>query len=133
MIVSLFIIGYYFYELGVPGGLTEPRMDQAAADQQVTAVERGYNLYEANCAQCHGTQGEGGIGPTLNRQDKLFAHLNPDYLRNVLTVGGRYVCGNPDSLMPVWSNAGQPARPAQLQADRLPDRVHPGREGRDVP
>ena len=111
MIVSLFIIGYYFYELGVPGGLTEPRMDQAAADQQVTAVERGYNLYEANCAQCHGKQGEGGIGPTLNRQDKLFAHLNPDYLRNVLTVGGRYVCGNPDSLMPVWSNAGNPPGP----------------------
>ena len=63
VIVSLFIIGYYFYELGVPGGLTEPRMDQAAADQQVTAVQRGYNLYEANCAQCHGKQGEGGIGP----------------------------------------------------------------------
>ncbi len=111
VIVSLFIIGYYFYELGVPGGLTEPRMDQAAADQQVTAVQRGYNLYEANCAQCHGKQGEGGIGPTLNRQDKLFAHLNPDYLRNVLTVGGRYVCGNPDSVMPVWSNQGNPPGP----------------------
>jgi len=111
VIVSLFIIGYYFYELGVPGGLTEPRMDQAAADQQVTAVERGYNIYEANCAQCHGKQGEGGVGPTLNRQDKLFAHLNPDYLRNVLTVGGRYVCGNPKSLMPVWSNAGNPPGP----------------------
>ena len=111
VIVSLFIIGYYFYELGVPGGLTEPRMDQAAADQQVTAVQRGYNLYVANCAQCHGKQGEGGIGPALNRQDKLFAHLNPDYLRNVLTVGGRYVCGNPDSVMPVWSSAGNPPGP----------------------
>src|SRR6187431_1860267 len=84
VIVSLFIIGYYFYELGVPGGLTEPRMQQAADEQQVTAVERGYNLYEANCAQCHGKQGEGLVGPALNRQDKLFAHLNPDYLRNVL-------------------------------------------------
>ncbi len=110
-LVGLFVIGYYFYELGLPGGLTEPRLEQAAAEQQVIAVERGYNLYEANCAQCHGANGEGGIGPTLNRQDKLFAHLNPDYLRNVLTVGGRYVCGNPDSVMPVWSNQGNPPGP----------------------
>jgi mono/diheme cytochrome c family protein/plastocyanin len=110
-ITSLFIIGYYFYELGVPGGVTEPRLQQAADDQQVTAVQRGYNLYEANCAQCHGPNGEGGKGPQLNRQDKLFAHLNPDYIRNVLTVGGRYVCGNPKSIMPVWSNAGNPPGP----------------------
>jgi mono/diheme cytochrome c family protein/plastocyanin len=111
LVTSLFIIGYYFYELGLPGGLTQPRLQQAADDQQVTAVQRGYNLYEANCAQCHGVNGEGGKGPTLNRQDKLFAHLNPDYIRNVLTVGGRYVCGNPKSIMPVWSNAGNPPGP----------------------
>jgi plastocyanin len=47
----------------------------------------------------------------LNRQDKLFAHLNPEYLRTVLTAGGRYVCGNPKSLMPVWSNTGNPPGP----------------------
>ena len=28
---------------------------------------------------------------------------------NVLTVGGRYVCGNPNSLMPVWSTASNAA------------------------
>ena len=87
-----------------PLGLTEPRLDGEADAQQVTAVERGYNLYEANCARCHGANGEGGIGPTLNRQDKLFAHLSVDYINNVLVVGGRYVCGNPNSLMPIWSN-----------------------------
>ena len=120
VIVSLFVIVYYFYELGVPGGLTEPRMDQAADEQQVTAVERGYNLYMANCAQCHGKQGEGLVGPALNRQDKLFAHLNPDYLRNVLTVGGRYVCGNANSLMPVWANTGNPPGPLNYkQIDNL--------------
>jgi mono/diheme cytochrome c family protein/plastocyanin len=110
-LVGLFVIGYYFYELGLPGGLSEPRLEQAATEQQVIAVERGYNLYEANCAQCHGANGEGGIGPVLNRQDKLFAHLNPDYLHNVLTAGGRYVCGNADSVMPVWSNQGNPPGP----------------------
>ena len=84
---------------------------QETEAQQVTDVERGYNLFEANCARCHGVNGEGGIGPVLNGQDKLFAHLNENYLRTVLTVGGRYVCGDPNSLMPVWSNQANPPGP----------------------
>jgi mono/diheme cytochrome c family protein/plastocyanin len=110
-VVALFVIGYYFYETGLPGELSTPRLDQAAHEQQVVAVERGYNLYQANCAQCHGVNGEGGAGPVLNQQDKLFAHLNEDYLRNILEVGGRYACGNADSIMPVWSNTGNPPGP----------------------
>jgi mono/diheme cytochrome c family protein len=110
-LVGLFVIGYYFYELGLPGGLSEPRLDAALHEQQVVAVERGYNLYQANCAQCHGVDGGGGIGPVLNRQDKLFAHLNPEYLRNVLVAGGRYVCGNADSVMPAWANTANPPGP----------------------
>ncbi len=93
VIVALFVAVYWFYELG-PLGINEPRLDAETNAQQVTAVERGYNLFEANCARCHGTQGEGLIGPTLNRQDKLFAHLNENYIRTVLNTGGRYVCGN---------------------------------------
>ena len=104
VIVALFVIVYYFYELGTPIINSTPRLAAEATSQQVTAVERGYNLYEANCARCHGVNGEGGIGPVLNDQSKLFAHLNEQYLKNVLTVGGRYVCGNSKSLMPVWSD-----------------------------
>lgn len=110
-IVGLFVIGYYFYELGLPGGLSQPRLEAELEKQQVISVERGYNIYQANCAQCHGVKGEGGSGPTLNRQDKLFAHLNPEYLKNILVVGGRLACGNPTSLMPIWSNEGNPAGP----------------------
>jgi len=103
-IVALFVILYYFYELGVPIVNTQPRLEAAADEQQVTSIERGYNLYQANCARCHGVNGEGGIGPILNDQTKLFAHLNEQYIHNVLTVGGRYVCGNPKSVMPVWAD-----------------------------
>jgi plastocyanin/mono/diheme cytochrome c family protein len=67
----------------------------------------------------HGTAVIGysaGIGPPLNDQDKLYqsitktgsagpGHLNPNYLNSVLTEGGRYVCGDPKSLMPVWAQA----------------------------
>jgi len=118
--VSLFVIGYYFYELGLPGGLTTSRLDAETKHQQVVAVERGYNIYQANCASCHGVNGEGGSGPTLNRQDKLFAHLNEGFLRNILEVGGRYACGNANSVMPIWSNTGNPPGPLNYrQIDEL--------------
>ena len=110
VIVILFVAIYWFYELA-PLGFTQPRLDSEATAQQVTAVERGYNLYVANCARCHGANGQGGIGPTLNRQDKLFAHLSVDFLNTMLTVGGRYACGNPNSVMPIWSNQGRPPGP----------------------
>jgi mono/diheme cytochrome c family protein/plastocyanin len=110
------VIVYYFYELGVPIINTTPRLKAQDNMQQVTAVERGYNLYEANCARCHGAAGQGDIGPVLNDQSKLFAHLSEAYLKNVLTVGGRYVCGNPKSVMPVWSDAnGGPLNYVQIQ------------------
>ena len=119
VVVALFVAVYWFYELG-PLGISTPRLDAEADAQQVTAVERGYNLFEANCARCHGTQGEGGVGPALNRQDKLFAHLNENYLRQVLNAGGRYVCGNPSSIMPVWSNTANPPGPLNyVQIDDL--------------
>lgn len=119
--VSLFIVGYWFYELGAPLGISSPRLAAEVGAQQVTDVERGYNLFQANCARCHGPNGlgpnepdaatAGYIGPQLNSQEKLFNHLNESYLKNVLTVGGRYVCGNPNSQMPVWSDQGNPPGP----------------------
>ena len=115
-VVALFVIVYYFYEVGAPLGLSTPRLQAQADAQQVTAIERGYNLYQANCARCHGANGQGGIGPVLNDQAKLFDHLNAAYLKNVLTVGGRYVCGNPNSVMPVWADVnGGPLNYRQIE------------------
>ena len=128
--VSLFIVGYWFYELGAPAQLSKARLASEIERQQVTDVQRGYNLYEANCARCHGPNGLGPnepdaaekayIGPQLNSQEKLFNHLNEAYLRNVLEVGGRYVCGNAKSAMPVWSDQGSPPGPLNYrQIDEL--------------
>ena len=103
-IVTLFVIVYAFYDQGLPGVVGSSRLEAAREEQYLETVKRGYNLYEANCARCHGAQGQGGIGPVLNDQGKLLSHLTPSYLLNVLTVGGRYICGDANSLMGVWAD-----------------------------
>lgn len=127
LIVVLFIPLYWFYDLGVPAVANTSRLQKEEQAQEVTDVSRGYALYLANCAQCHGNNGQGGVGPPLNDQAKLYnavtatgvsgtGHLNPNYLRNVLTVGGRYVCGDPKSLMPVWADVnGGPLNYRQIE------------------
>jgi uncharacterized cupredoxin-like copper-binding protein/mono/diheme cytochrome c family protein len=126
LLVALFIPVYWFYESGIPALGTESRMDATADAQYVTDVARGYELYLANCAECHGAEGQGGIGPRLNDQAKLYnvvtpagnpgnGHLNPAYLENVLVVGGRYVCGDPNSLMAAWQEPDGPLNYRQVE------------------
>lgn len=45
------------------------RMDAASDRQTHEYVELGATLYAQNCMQCHGPQGEGVVGLTLNRPD----------------------------------------------------------------
>ena len=119
LLFVLFIPLYWLYDIGLPVVGVQPRLEKEADEQYITDVSRGYALFLANCARCHGDNGQGGIGPPLNDQAKLFntltaqglpgpGHLNPDYLHKVLEVGGRYVCGDPNSVMPVWLQPGGP-------------------------
>jgi mono/diheme cytochrome c family protein/uncharacterized cupredoxin-like copper-binding protein len=119
LFVVLFIPLYWFYELGVPAIGLKGDLAAQAQDQYVTDVSRGYALFLANCARCHGANGEGGIGAPLNNQDALYnvltktgavgsGHLNANYITAVLQNGGRLVCGQADSLMPIWA---QPVGP----------------------
>lgn len=117
LVIALFIPIYWFYDQGFPLVPNSSRLAQEQQAQLVTDVARGYELFLANCARCHGANGQGGIGPPLNDQAKLYnaltsannpaiagsGHLNPNYIRTVLDVGGRYVCGDANSIMPVWS------------------------------
>ena len=113
LLIVLFIPLYWLYDIGLPVVGFGGRLDAEEQQQYVTDVSRGYALFLANCARCHGAQGQGGVGPALNDQAKLYnaltttgasgnGHLNPDYIRSVLTDGGRIVCGDPNSVMPAW-------------------------------
>lgn len=113
LLIVLFIPLYWLYDIGLPVIGVEGRLQTETQEQYVTDVSRGYALFLANCTRCHGSNGQGGVGPVLNDQAKLLnvlteqglsgkGHLNPDYIRSVLTEGGRIVCGDPNSVMPAW-------------------------------
>ena len=123
LIVVVFVIVYYFYELGVPGICGHAAGSRPRPRPRRSRRSRsGYNIFQANCARCHGAQGQGGIGPVLNDQMKLFTHLNP------AVHPERALRRRPLRLrQPEQPDAGLgpvERRAAQLRADRRPDRVH---------
>jgi hypothetical protein len=62
--------------------------------------DKAPQLYEANCAQCHGASGEGLKGPPLNDQNRL-GFFNDDYYYRCIYLGNQ---GDEHrgSIMPAW-------------------------------
>ncbi len=81
----------------------------------------------ANCARCHGANGEGGPipgdpngrqAPSL-RSERIVERLrvNPLYVNLVIRYGGIVVSGDPNSPMPAWDpEAGGPLTKEQIDA-----------------
>lgn len=68
----------------------------AAADAPAApSVEIGMKLYRSRCTVCHGEQGEGKIGPSLNNQS-LLRVVSDEFLYDTL------VRGRPGTAMPAW-------------------------------
>jgi mono/diheme cytochrome c family protein len=67
----------------------------AAAAAQEGDVTRGSQIYDANCAVCHGSEGQGRVGVNLSQD---FPAIDPNaFLRSVIADG---VSG---TTMPPWS------------------------------
>jgi hypothetical protein len=78
---------------------------QAGAHQNLVAnpfgvYDKAPQLYENNCAQCHGTVGEGGKGPPLNDQNRL-GFFNDDYYYRCIYLGNQGE-EHLDTIMPPW-------------------------------
>src|ERR1700675_931231 len=79
--------------------------DQAGAHQNLVANPFGVfatapQLYENNCAQCHGAVGEGGKGPPLNDQNRL-GFFNNDYYYRCIYLGNTGE-EHKGTIMPAW-------------------------------
>lgn len=86
-----------------------------AASQQVANVTRGANLFAQYCYQCHGTKGQGYIGPKLNGNSAVNGLTDADLLR--IISGGVFNTNNLSSaIMPAWSNRyGGPLTDTDIQ------------------
>lgn len=69
----------------------------AAAAAQEGDITRGSQIYDANCAVCHGTEGQGRVGMNLSQD---FPALDPNaFVQSVVEQG---IAG---TAMPPWSQA----------------------------
>lgn len=77
------------------------------ASAQDGDITKGSQIYDANCAVCHGSEGQGRLGANLSA---AFPSINPSaFLREVIARGV------PGSAMPAWSQAhGGPLTEAEI-------------------
>ncbi|MBI5304916.1 MAG: c-type cytochrome [Chloroflexi bacterium] len=79
--------------------LTEPdRIAAAGKALNKISLTRGRELYVDNCTSCHGTRGEGGVGPALNNK-ALLANASDEVLVETIRAG------RPNTTMPAWAQA----------------------------
>lgn len=72
------------------------RLEAAAKDFLRERVHLGQKIYQAQCISCHGTEGEGGVGPALNNRSVL-KNTQDDVFYSVIRSGV------PGTQMPAWS------------------------------
>lgn len=117
--------------LVVYGFLEEDRMAERGAEVRGESIEQGADLFETNCAPCHGAQGKGiaGVAPPLtdaefftNRMAEVgWNGTLEDYISSTI-ASGRRVSTRPElyvgagvPAMPAWAqDFGGPLRPDQI-------------------
>jgi mono/diheme cytochrome c family protein len=76
--------------------LREPaRIHAAEAADSAAAVAAGRTLFQDNCMPCHGSDGQGGVGPALNSKGLLTTTSDTTFFGIIRT-------GVPGSVMPAW-------------------------------
>lgn len=91
---------------------------RASSDERIREeqVNRGQQLFAANCAVCHGNRGQGGVGLKLDQPmnrptSEAQATQRTEYLTRTLTNG------RPGTYMPAWALAnGGPFNEEQIGA-----------------
>ena len=74
------------------------RTADVSAAAQKTSMQRGRQLYVDNCTTCHGSRGEGNVGPALNNSVFLKKASNAVMFATITS-------GRPSTVMPAWGQA----------------------------
>jgi len=114
--------------LGYVAVTEQSRMSSFATAYDARKIEAGAALFEAQCKNCHGANGEGGIGPALNALDLFNGQRMEEigwngtveaYVRNAIAAGRpRYsaAIGDRGQRMPTFGQAyGGPLRDDQIE------------------
>jgi plastocyanin/mono/diheme cytochrome c family protein len=101
LLLLLLLVGIYT--------IWDPFRAEATAERtREELTERAAKLYANNCRQCHGSTGEGRIGPALNPEVRARANLldytDPAALeQNQQLVRYTLICGRIGTQMPPWA------------------------------
>ena|SRR5437588_5408657 len=113
-------------------GALSPPSTKAAV---LTPIQQGAQLFAKNCAQCHGTTGEGGVGPQLaGGQAKLTFPNEADQIKWVETgsaphKGQPYGDPNRPGGQHIAKSGGMPSFQGTLTAVQIQDVVTYERDG----
>ena len=91
VLTLVILVGFGFYLFTENG-----RMEAAAATFQEERIQHGRQIYIEQCANCHGSQGEGGVGTALNNKALLKSTFDEVFFSVVRS-------GVPSTQMPAWS------------------------------
>lgn len=65
----------------------EPNTREETREANLASLaDKGQSLWGFNCSSCHGLNGEGGVGPTLNSQQFLQSATNSQ-IEQIIAVG----------------------------------------------
>ncbi len=84
--------------------IDETNVELLTADGDLTS---GKNMFDANCSVCHGSVGEGGVGPNLT--DKYWLHGG-----DIKDIFKLIKYGNPSKGMISWQNQFTPKKMQQI-------------------
>ncbi|MBI2760656.1 MAG: cupredoxin domain-containing protein [Chloroflexi bacterium] len=104
VLMALLLVGMGFYTIWDPF-----RQETEADRTNEKIVGRAANIFVQNCAVCHGSSGQGRIGPALNPASRTGAQVNltdeATRAEKQLLVRDTLTCGRVGTRMPPWSVA----------------------------
>ncbi len=94
LIITVVLLASFSYLMAMENA----RLVSATEHHDKESLLHGRELFVENCTSCHGTRGEGGVGPALNDKVLLEEASNGVLFATIQT-------GRPNTTMPAWGQA----------------------------